>query len=55
MDDTFEGVGTSGSVNDYSHVRSVVDALQELKLPASVIEKVAGRNYARVLRAAMKD
>jgi membrane dipeptidase len=49
-----EGVGTSWSVNDYSHVRSVVDALQDLKLPESAIEQVAGGNYARVLKAALK-
>ena len=49
-----EGVGTSWSVNDYSHVRSVVDALQDLKLPPSAIEQVAGGNYARVLKAALK-
>ena len=48
-----EGVGTGWSVNDYSHVRSVVDALQDLKLPASAIEQVACGNYARVLRAAL--
>lgn len=48
-----EGVGTSWSVNDYSHVRSVVDALQDLKLPASAIEQVASGNYARMLKAAL--
>jgi membrane dipeptidase len=49
-----EGLGTSWSVNDYSHVRSVVDALQDLKLPARAIEQVACGNYARVLKAALK-
>ena len=49
-----EGVGLSWSVNNYSHVRSLVDALQELELPASAIEKVASGNYARVLKAALK-
>ena len=49
-----EGVGTSWSVNNYSHVRSVVEALQDMKLPASTIEQVACGNYARVLKAALK-
>jgi membrane dipeptidase len=49
-----EGVGLGWSVNNYSHVRSVVDALQDLKMPASAIEQVAGGNYARVLKAALK-
>jgi membrane dipeptidase len=49
-----EGVGTSWSVNDYSQVRSVVEALQDMKLPASAIEQVACGNYARVLKAALK-
>jgi membrane dipeptidase len=49
-----EGVGTSWSVNNYSHVRSVVEALQDMKLPASAIEQVAFGNYARVLKAALK-
>ena len=50
-----EGVGANWSVNNYSHVRRVVDALQDLGLPASAIEQVACGNYARVLRAALKD
>ncbi len=49
-----EGVGRSWSVNDYAHVRSVVEALQDLKLPSSAIEQVAGGNYARVLKAALR-
>jgi membrane dipeptidase len=49
-----EGVGTSWSVNNYAHVRSVVEALQDMKLPASTIEQVASGNYARVLKAALK-
>jgi len=49
-----EGVGTGWSVNNYSHVRSVVEALQDMKLPASAIEQVACGNYARVLKAALK-
>ena len=48
-----EGVGTSWSVNGYAHVRGVVDALQDLKLPANAVERVAGGNYARVLGAAL--
>jgi membrane dipeptidase len=50
-----EGVGTSWSVNNYAHVRSVVDALQDMKLPASAIEQVACGNYARVLKAALRS
>jgi membrane dipeptidase len=50
-----EGVGTSWSVNNYSHVRSVIEALQDLKLPASAIEQVASGNYARLLRAALNS
>ena len=49
-----EGVGTGWSVNNYAHVRSVVEALQDMKLPASAIEQVACGNYARVLKAALK-
>jgi membrane dipeptidase len=49
-----EGVGTNWSVNDYSNVRSVVEALQDMGLPTSAIEQVAGGNYARVLRTALK-
>jgi len=48
-----EGVGEGWSVNNYSHVRSVIDALIDLKLPASAIEQVACGNYARVLKAAL--
>jgi len=48
-----EGVGRSFSVNDYAQVREVIEALETLKLPASVIEKVAFANYARVLKAAL--
>ncbi|MCE9659715.1 MAG: membrane dipeptidase [Burkholderiales bacterium] len=48
-----EGVGSSWSVNDYSHVRKVVEALQDMKLPGSVVEKVAFANYARVLKTAL--
>ena len=48
-----EGVGRNWSVNDYSQVRQVVEALQDMKLPGSVIDKVAYANYARVLKAAL--
>ena len=48
-----EGVGSNWSVNNYAHVRSVVDALEGLKMPASAIERVAGGNYARVLKTAL--
>lgn len=47
------GVGASWSVNNYGHVRSVVETLQDMKLANSVIEKVAYANYARVLKSAM--
>ena len=47
-----EGVGPNWTVNDYAHVRSVIDSLQDMKLSASVIERVAYGNYARVLKAA---
>lgn len=49
-----EGVGANWSVNDYGHVRSVVDHLQTMKLDSSIIERVAYRNYARVLKAALE-
>jgi membrane dipeptidase len=49
-----EGLGAGWAVNDYGHVREVIDHLQALKLPASVIERVAYRNHARVLKAALK-
>ena len=48
-----EGVGRNFSVNDYAQVREVIEALEALKLPASVVEKVAFANYARVLKAAL--
>ncbi|HYD59398.1 MAG TPA: membrane dipeptidase [Noviherbaspirillum sp.] len=48
-----EGVGSNWVLNDYGHLRKVVAHLQDLKLPASVIEKVAYANYARVLRTAL--
>jgi membrane dipeptidase len=48
-----EGVGASWSVNNYGHVRSVIEHLEGMKLGASVVEKLAYGNYARVLKAAM--
>ena len=36
-----EGVGANWSVNDYGHVRNVLQHLEEMKLDASVIERVA--------------
>lgn len=48
-----EGVGAGWSVNRCGHVRSVIDALQDMKVPSAVIEKVAFANYARVLGAAL--
>ena len=47
------GVGASWSVNDYGHVRKVVDALQDMKLPGRVVDKLAYGNYVRVLKTAM--
>jgi microsomal dipeptidase-like Zn-dependent dipeptidase len=48
-----EGVGPNWAINDYGHLRSVVDHLQAMKLPASVIERVACGNYARILKTVM--
>jgi membrane dipeptidase len=50
-----EGVGAGWSVNNYDHVRGVIETLQDMKLPSSVIEQVAYKNYARVLRAALRS
>ena len=49
-----EGVGKKWSVNDYAGVRSVLDHLQEMKLPSETIERVAYGNYARVLKAVLR-
>jgi microsomal dipeptidase-like Zn-dependent dipeptidase len=49
-----EGVGPNWAVNNYGHVRSVVDHLEEMKLEASVIERLAYGNYARVLKGVLK-
>lgn len=48
-----EGVGPNWTVNSYADVRKVIDRLQEMKLPDSVVERVAYANYARVLKAAL--
>ncbi len=49
-----EGVGPNWALNDYGHLRSVVEHLQEMKLADSVIERIAYANYARALKAALK-
>ena len=48
-----EGVGPNWAINDYGHLRRVVEHLQEMKLPASVIERVACANYARILKTVL--
>ncbi len=48
-----EGMGPNWTVNDYGHLRKVVDHLYEMKVDPSVIERLAYKNYARVLRAAL--
>lgn len=50
-----EGVGTGWALNQYGHVRSVIDRLQDEGLSADAVERVAYRNYARVLKAALKE
>jgi len=50
-----EGVGPNWAVNRYSHLRSVVEHLQDMKVDARTIEKVAYGNYARVLKQALKS
>lgn len=49
-----EGVGPNWAVNDYGHVRKVIEHLEEMKLEASVIERIAYRNYARLLKTVLK-
>jgi membrane dipeptidase len=49
-----EGLGPYWAVNDYGHVRSVLEHLQAMKLAPSVIERLAYGNYARVLKAVLK-
>jgi membrane dipeptidase len=50
-----EGVGPNWVVNDYEDVRAVIGHLEERRLPASVIERVAFGNYARVLGEALRS
>jgi membrane dipeptidase len=49
-----EGVGQNWTLNEYGHVRTVIQHLEEMKVPASTIERVAHGNYARVLKAVLK-
>jgi membrane dipeptidase len=49
-----EGVGQNWTLNSYGDVRTVVGHLEEMKLPASTIERIAYLNYARVLKASLK-
>ena len=44
------GVGENWSVNDYGHVRQVLQRLENEKLSAEEIEKVASGNFVRLLR-----
>lgn len=48
------GLGKSVSIEGYAGVRRVVEHLQDMKLPASTVERVAGGNYARALEDAFK-
>ena len=48
-----EGVGMNWVLNSYSDLRTVIDHLQEMKLDAAVIDKLAHGNYARVLKRAL--
>ncbi len=48
-----EGVGPHWVLNSYGDLRSVVEHLQDMKLDASVIDKLAHGNYARVLKRAL--
>jgi membrane dipeptidase len=49
-----EGVGQNWTVNEYGHVRTVIQHLEEMKVPASTIERVAYANYAGVLKAVLR-
>lgn len=49
-----EGMGAGWALNQYGHVRSVIERLQDEGLSADAVERVAYRNYARVLKAALK-
>lgn len=47
------GMGSEWALNDYSHLRDVVTLLENQKLDAATIEKVAYGNFARVLKATL--
>jgi membrane dipeptidase len=47
------GVGSEWAINDYGHVREIVQLLEGQKLDAATIEKVAFGNFARVLKATL--
>jgi membrane dipeptidase len=47
------GVGSDWSVNDYAQVRETLEHALKLGMPASTVEKVAGGNFARVLKAVL--
>jgi membrane dipeptidase len=47
------GVGESWSVNNYGHVRQVIQSLETHKLSRSTIAKIASGNFARVLKATL--
>ncbi len=49
-----EGVGRNWAVNDYGHLRRVVEHLEAMKLGAAVIERIACGNYARLLKTVLK-
>lgn len=54
MGTDIEGVGPNWAVNNYGHVRSVIDHLQEMKIDAATVERIAYANYARVLKAVLR-
>lgn len=47
------GMGNEWAINDYSHVREIVQLLEGQKLDAATIEKIASGNFARVLKATL--
>ncbi|MCC6209948.1 MAG: membrane dipeptidase [Burkholderiales bacterium] len=49
-----EGIEPNWALNSCGDVRKVIANLEEMKLPASAIERVACLDYARVLKAALK-
>jgi len=48
-----EGVGPYAGINAYTQLRAVLAHLEVLKLPSAAIERIAYRNYARVLKGAL--